>query len=95
MQDGIAINDKAERGVLKNGYGWYLIEWDQSKASNSGFGGLKLTYYPAGSVYVQPGITDFKDAEYVFLKNIATCASIKRLYGVDIPPDGMVWMFVL
>ena len=88
MQDGIAINDKAERGVLKNGYGWYLIEWDQSKASNSGFGGLKLTYYPAGSVYVQPGITDFKDAEYVFLKNIATCASIKRLYGVDIPPDG-------
>lgn len=88
MQDGIAINDKAERGVLKNGYGWYLIEWDQSKASNSGFGGLKLTYYPAGSVYVQPGIADFKDAEYVFLKNTATCASIKRLYGVDIPPDG-------
>lgn len=87
VQNGIAINDKAERGTYQNGYCFYLIEWDQSKIRNSGFGGLKLTYYPAGSVFVQAGITDFNDAEYVFLQNRTTCRSIKQLYGVDVPPD--------
>lgn len=87
LQNGIAVNDKAERNVLKNGYGWYLIEWDQNRNKNSGFGGLKLVYYPAGTVYIQPGLSDFNDSEYVFLKNVATCSSIKRLYKVDIPAD--------
>lgn len=85
--DGIAINDRAERGTLKNGYHFYLIEWDQSRKTNSGFGGLRLREFSASNVYVQPGITDFKDAEYVFLKSVATVASIKRLYHVDVTPD--------
>lgn len=87
QQRGIAVNDKAERGTLKNGYHFYLIEWDQSKISNSGFGGLKLTDYSANSVYVQPGLSNFEDAEYIYLKSRCTCASIKRLYGKDIPAD--------
>lgn len=86
-QKGIRVNDRAERGTLKNGYHFYLIEWDNDRACNSGFGGVKITDYPAGSVYVQPGITNFDDAEYVFLVNAATCSSVKRLYGVDVPPD--------
>lgn len=88
VQNGIAINDRAERGTLKNGYHFYLIEWDQSKVSNSGFGGLKLTDYSAHNVFVQPGLSNFRDAEYIFLKNVCTCASIKRIYGVDVPADG-------
>lgn len=87
VQRGIAINDRAERGTLKNGYHFYLIEWDQSKITNSGFGGLKLTDYNAANVYVQPGLNNFEDAEYIFLRNTCTCASIKRLYGVDVEPD--------
>lgn len=87
VQGGIAINDRAERGTLKNGYHFYLIEWDQSKISNSGFGGLKLSEYSAANVFVQPGLSRFEDAEYVYLKNVCTCASIKRLYGVDVPGD--------
>jgi hypothetical protein len=85
--DGIAINDRAERGTLKNGYHFYLIEWDQSRKTNSGFGGLRLREFSASNVFVQPGITDFRDAEYVFLKSVATVASIKRLYHVDVTPD--------
>lgn len=87
VQRGIAINDRAERGTLKNGYHFYLIEWDQSKISNSGFGGLKLSEYSAGNVFVQPGLSRFEDAEYVYLKNVCTCASIKRLYGKEIAGD--------
>lgn len=87
MQSGIAINDRAERGTLKNGYHFYLIEWDQTKVNNSGFGGLKLSEYSASNVFIQPGVSRFEDAEYVFLKSVCTCASIKRLYGVDVPGD--------
>lgn len=85
--DGIAINDRAERGTLKNGYHFYLIEWDQSRKTNSGFGGLRLREFSASNVYVQPGITDFRDSEYVFLKSVATVGSIKRLYGKIVEPN--------
>lgn len=85
--DGIAINDKAERGTYKNGYHFYLIEWDQSRKTNSGFGGLRLREFSASNVYVQPGIADFNDSEYIFLKSVATIGSIKRLYHVDVTPD--------
>ena len=85
--DGIEINDRAERGTLKNGYHFYLIEWDQSRKTNSGFGGLKLTEYSASNVFVQPGITSFKDSEYIFLKSTTTTGLIKRLYHKDVAPD--------
>ena len=85
--NGIEINDRAERGTLKNGYHYYLIEWDQSLRSNSGFGGLRLREFSASNVFTQPGITDFKDSEYVFLKSVATVGSIKRIYGKTITPD--------
>jgi hypothetical protein len=85
--NGIEINDRAERGTLKNGYHFYLIEWDQSLKRNSGFGGLRLREFAASNVYTQPGITDFKDSEYVFIKSVATVGSIKRTYHVDVEPD--------
>ena len=86
-QMGIKINDRAERGTLKNGYHFYLIEWDNSRKNNSGFGALKLSEYSASSVYTQPGIADFEDSEYIFLKNTVTTGSIKRLYHKDVPAD--------
>lgn len=86
-QNAIKVNDKAERGTLKNGYHFYHIEWDNSGKNNSGHGCLKLTDCPAGTVYLQPGITDFEDSEYVFIEKIATVQSIKRLYGITIAPD--------
>lgn len=86
-QMGIKVNDRAERGTLKNGYHFYLVEWDNSRKNNSGFGALKLSEYGAGSVYTQPGIADFEDSEYIFLKSTVTVGSIKRLYHVDIAPD--------
>lgn len=86
-QKGIKINDRAERGTYMNGCHFYLIEWDSSGKNNSGYGALKLTDYPMNAVYLQPGITDIDDAEYVFLESVATVNSIKRLYHVDIPAD--------
>lgn len=86
-QSAIKVNDRAERGTLKNGYHFYHIEWDNSGKNNSGYGCLKLTDCPAGTVYLQPGITDFEDSEYVYIEKVATIQSIKRVYGVTLAPD--------
>lgn len=87
QQKAIAINDKAERSVLKNGYGFYVIEWDNSGKDNSGYGHLKVNFYPMNHVYLQPGIKDFEDSEYIFLETTATLQSIKRLYHKELPAD--------
>jgi len=85
--DGIAINDRAERGTLKNGYHFYVIEWDSSVKNNSGYGALCLKEYPAGSVFVQPGIANFNDSEYIFIKSVTTVNKIWRMYHVKLVPD--------
>ena len=84
---GIDINDRAERGTYMNGYHFYHIEWDSSAKNNSGYGALKLTELPAGSVKLQPGITRFEQAEYCFLETVATLQSVKRQFGKTIEPD--------
>lgn len=89
--DGISINDRAERGTLKNGYHFYVLEWDASAKNNSGYGALNLREYPAGSVFVQPGISNFNDAEYVYIRSVTTINKLSRLYKIPkeelIPTD--------
>ena len=78
-------NDKAERGVLKQGTGFYLVGWDETKSTPTTSGELFVKYYPLNQVYPQPGITDIKDAEYIFVKDLVSKKKIKKVYGVDIP----------
>ena len=79
------INDNAERGVLKQGTAFYLVGWDETKSTPTTSGELFVKYYPLDRVYPQPGITDIHDAEYIFIKDLVSCAKIKDVYGVDIP----------
>ena len=79
------MNDNAERGVLKQGTGFYLVGWDETKTTPTTSGELFVKYYPLDQVYPQPGITDIHEAEYIFVKDIVSCAKIKDVYGVEIP----------
>lgn len=85
--EGIEINDRAERGTYKNGYHFYHIEWDDSAKNNSGYGALKLSELPAGSVKLQPGIMKFDQAEYCYIETVATIQSLKRLFKKDVVAD--------
>lgn len=78
-------NDNAERGTLKQGTGFYLVGWDETKSTPITSGELFVKYYPLDCVYPQPGVTDIKDAEYIFVLDLVTKNKIKEVYGVDIP----------
>ena len=78
------MNDVAERGVLKQGTGFYLVGWDETKATPTTSGELFVRYYPLEKVYPQPGITDIHDAEYIFVKDLVSVKKIKDVYGVTI-----------
>lgn len=78
-------NDNAERGVLKQGSGFYLVGWDETKSTPVSQGELFVKYYPLKDVYLQPGVTEFHDLEYIFVKDLVSKKKIKDVYGVDIP----------
>ena len=79
------MNDNAERGVLKQGTGFYLVGWDETQSTPTTSGELFVKYYPLDRVYPQPGITSIHDAEYIFVKDLVSCEKIKDVYGVTIP----------
>lgn len=79
------INDSAERGVLKQGTGFYLVGWDETQSTPTTSGELFVKYYPIDKVYPQPGITSIHEAEYIFVKDIVSVNKIKEVYGVTIP----------
>lgn len=82
------INDTAERGVLKQGTGFYLVGWDETQSTPTTSGELFVKYYPIDKVYPQPGITSIHEAEYIFVKDVVSVNKIKAVYGVDIPEGG-------
>ena len=83
------INDGAERETLIQGNVFYLVGWDNTKTTPLTEGELFVKYIPVKNVYPQPGITDIKDAEYIFVKEMVSCKKIKKLYNVTIPESGM------
>lgn len=82
------INDNAERGVLKQGTGFYLVGWDETKSTPITNGEVFVKYYPMDKVYPQPGIIDIKDAEYIFVKDLISIKKIKKIYEVNVPEGG-------
>lgn len=82
------MNDSAERGTLKQGSAFYLVGWDETKATPTTSGELFVKYYPLDRVYPQPGITDIHDAEYIFVIDLVSIKKIKDVYGVEIPEGG-------
>lgn len=83
------LNDAAERESLIQGSVFYMVGWDNTKITPVSEGELFVKYYPIEDVYPQPGITNIKDAEYIFVKELVSCKKIKDLYNVDIPEGGM------
>lgn len=90
------LNDAAERDVLKNGSTFYLVEWNNLKSTAITEGELEVKHYAFDKVHPQPGISDFKDAEYVFVEDVVSVAKIKKLYNVDASvTDGFLNMTTL
>lgn len=48
-------------------------------------GELTVKMYPLDQVYPQPGVINFDEIEYIFIKELVSKAKLKKLYNVDAP----------
>lgn len=85
--DAESINDAAERDTYIQGTTWYLVEWDNFKSTPTTQGELSISHLPFLSVYPQPGVTDYKKLEYIFVKEIASIAKLEKMYKVKNIPE--------
>lgn len=77
-------NDKAERGTLKQGSAFYLVGWDETKNTPTTSGELFVKYIPFKNVFPQPGISDIKEAEYIFIRELVSVKKLKDIYRKDV-----------
>lgn len=79
------INDRVERGVLKQGTHFYEVGWDETLRHGANRGGITLTSRAINEVWPQPGVVNFYDCQYVFVYSREQLTKIKKLTGLDAP----------
>lgn len=82
------INDAAERETYIQGNVFYMVGWDNTKKTPVTEGELYVKYLPIKNVFPQPGITDIKDAEYIFVKELVSKDKLDKMYHVNCPESG-------
>ena len=82
------LNDEDERTTPMQGGDYFLIEWDASERTHTTVGELTVRLIHPRQVLVQKGITDFRQADWVFIMLAQTKEYIKQRYGVDVSEEG-------
>lgn len=82
------LNDEDERTTPMQGGDYFLIEWDASERTHTTVGELSVRLIHPRQVLVQKGITDFRQADWVFIMLAQTKDYIKQRYGVDVSEEG-------
>ena len=86
-------NDKSERATYIDGTGWYKVWWDSLDNKHERSGNVKIDFCTVDQIYPQPGVTDYKQLEYIFERRDISATRLYDLYGRLIrsnKPDGMV-----
>lgn len=78
------LNDNSERTVPIQGGDFMHVEWDNKKGFHCNIGGISVSERHPRTVIPQPGITDIKDMDYVFIMIPETKDYIKKKYNVDV-----------
>ena len=63
---GKYLNDRDERATYVDGTSWYKVWWDSLDNSHSTSGTVKVDLCLADQIVPQPGITDWRQLEYIF-----------------------------
>ena len=75
-------NDEQERTTKKFGCAGSNVEWDVDAGTHTEVGEVEMTPLRPQNIYPQPGITDIKDCDYVFINYVTTRAELKRKYSL-------------
>ena len=73
------VNDKSERATYVDGTGWYKVWWDSLDNRHERSGNVRIDFRTVDQIIPQPGVTDYRQLEYIF----EICeVSVTRLYDM-------------
>jgi predicted nucleic acid-binding Zn-ribbon protein len=81
-------NDKSERSTYVDGTGWYKVEWDSLQSTHNRSGNLRIVFKTVDEIYPQPGVTDYKQLEYIFERSQVSLSKLYTLYNKIISSSG-------
>lgn len=82
------INDLMERTTPVQGGDFFLVEWDNSLGFHSNYGDVNVKELDPCQVIPQPGVSDIKEMDYIFVRTTSTKQKVKDKYGVDVEDAG-------
>lgn len=77
------INDRVERGVLKQGTHFYHVYWDDNVRYGNVHGAIGIKDYSIADVWLQPGVTNFEELEYLFTYDRVTKNYVHKITGAS------------
>ena len=80
------VNDKSERATYIDGTSWYKVWWDSLENTHNCSGNVRIECCTVDQIIPQPGVTDYKQLEYIFERRELSLSRIYDLYGRKIIP---------
>lgn len=80
------VNDSSERATYVDGTCWYKVWWDSLDNTHERSGDLKIELCLVDQIVPQPGVTDYRQLEYIFERKQVSTTRLYDLYGRLIMP---------
>lgn len=80
------LNDRSERSTYVDGISWYKVWWDSLENSYETSGTVKVDVCLADQIVPQPGVSDWRQLEYIFELQQISLSRIYKLFGRRITP---------
>ena len=75
------LNDAAERSTYIDGTSWFKVSWNSFDSSHNTNGSIEVELRLADQIVPQPGISNYRDLEYIFEISDVSITKIYDMYG--------------
>lgn len=80
------LNDRSERSTYVDGTSWYKVWWDSLDNTHERSGNVKIDICRVDQIVPQPGVSDYRQLEYIFERKELSLTRIWDLYHRRIVP---------
>ena len=80
------LNDRSERSTYVDGTSWYKVWWDSLDNTHERSGNVKIDICRVDQIVPQPGVSDYRQLEYIFERKELSLTRIWDLYHRRIIP---------
>lgn len=80
------LNDRSERSTYVDGTSWYKVWWDSLDNTHERSGNVKIDLCRVDQIVPQPGVSDYRQLEYIFERKEISLTRIWDLYHRRIVP---------